>query len=85
METFALRVVNTKVSGNDHHGRLGSVMVEVSHGGVGQVKLQYTMGEVNTSMSARQLKESTQQRSQSIDINIRRRGFIGNANYPNTS
>ena len=31
--------------------RLELVMVEVSHGGVGQVTLQYSMGEVDASAS----------------------------------
>ena len=44
-ETFALWVVNTqvtKISGSDHCG-------EFRIGGRGQVKLQYTMGEVDPS------------------------------------
>ena len=46
-ETFALRVVNTQVtamSRSDHRG-------EFRIGGRGQVKLQYTMGEVDMSAS----------------------------------
>jgi hypothetical protein len=45
-------------------------MAEDSHGGRDQVKLQYTKGEVDTSArrAARQVKESTQQRSQSIGM-----------------
>ena len=41
-----------------------------------QVKLQYTMGAVD--MSARKLKESTQQRSQLIGLSLC--GNSGNAN-----
>ena len=57
-ETFALRVGNTQLT---------------KVGGRGQVKMQYTMGEVNMSASlqdraARQLNTSTQQRSQLIGL-----------------
>ena len=45
--------------------KLGLAMAEVSHDGRDQVKLHY-MGQVD--MAARQLKESTQQRIQLIDI-----------------
>ena len=79
-ETFALRVVNTQVtavSRSDHRG-------EFRIGGRGQVKLQYTMGEVDMSaslqVSLHQLKESTQQRGQSIGLSIILRGYSGNAN-----
>ena len=46
---------------------LGLVMADVSHGGRGQVKLQYTMGEM-VCKAVRQLKESTQQSGQSISV-----------------
>ena len=45
---------------------LGLARTVFSHGGRDQVNMQYTMGEVD--MSARKLKESAQQRSQSIGM-----------------
>ena len=63
--TFASWVVDTtvtKVRGGTILESLGLVTAEVSHGRRELVSLQYTIGEED--MSARPLKESTQQRSQ---------------------
>jgi hypothetical protein len=62
----------TEVRGSDHWGDFRIVQRR------DQVELQFTMGGVD--LVARQLKEFTQQSSNSIGLSIRLRGYSCNAN-----
>ena len=72
METITLWAKTTKLRGSDQPGEWG---------GRDQVMAIHYVRSEHVCKAARWLKESTQQRSQSIGLMTRLRGYSGNAKY----